>query len=38
MKIYFVTHYGLEIFVNNKTIKECLETPFIWQPYWEYDL
>jgi broad specificity phosphatase PhoE len=32
------THYGLEILANNKTIKECLETPFAWQPYWEYDL
>jgi broad specificity phosphatase PhoE len=33
-----VTHYGLEILINNKTIKECLETPFKWQSYWEYDL
>jgi hypothetical protein len=32
MKIYFVIHYGPEIFVNNKTIKECLEAPFTWQP------
>jgi hypothetical protein len=37
MKIYFVTHYCLEILTNNKTIKECLEAPFTWQPYWEYD-
>jgi broad specificity phosphatase PhoE len=33
-----ITHYALEILINNKTIKECLETPFTWQPYWEYDL
>jgi hypothetical protein len=26
MKIYFATHYTLEILINNKTIKECLET------------
>jgi hypothetical protein len=38
MKIYFATHYALEILINNKTIKEFLETPFTWQPYWNYNL
>jgi len=31
------THYGLEILLNNKTIEKCLEAPFEWQPYWEYN-
>jgi len=29
------THYGLMTF-SGKTIKECLNEPFKWQPYWEY--
>jgi broad specificity phosphatase PhoE len=32
------TQYGLEIMTGQKTLKECLETPFKWQPYWEYNL
>jgi len=31
------TQYGLDT-VAGKTLKECLEKPFKWQPYWEYDL
>jgi broad specificity phosphatase PhoE len=31
------TQYGLEIMTGQKTLKECLKTPFKWQPYWEYD-
>ncbi|MFH0803896.1 MAG: histidine phosphatase family protein [Candidatus Tagabacteria bacterium] len=33
-----VTQYGLDILTGNKTIEECLNTPFKWQPYWEYRL
>jgi broad specificity phosphatase PhoE len=32
------TQYGLEIMTWQKTLKECLKTPFEWQPYWEYNL
>jgi broad specificity phosphatase PhoE len=32
------TQYGLEVMVGQKTLKECLKTPFRWQPYWEYSL
>jgi len=32
------TQYGLEIITGQKTLKECLKTPFEWQPYWEYNL
>jgi broad specificity phosphatase PhoE len=32
------TQYGLEIMTGQKTLKECLKTPFKWQPYWEYNL
>jgi len=31
------TQYGLETLINGKTIEECLNTPFKWQPYWEYN-
>jgi broad specificity phosphatase PhoE len=31
------TQYGLDTLVG-KTLKECLERPFKWQPYWEYEL
>jgi len=31
------TQYGLDTLVG-KTLKECLEKPFKWQPYWEYEL
>lgn len=32
------TQYGLDILVGGKTVEECLNTPFKWQPYWEYNL
>ena len=32
------TQYGLDTLVDNKTIEECLNIPFKWQPYWEYNL
>jgi broad specificity phosphatase PhoE len=31
------TQYGLEVLTGQKTLKECLETTFKWQPYWEYN-
>lgn len=31
------TQYGLDTLAG-KTIKECLEKPFKWQPYWEYEV
>lgn len=32
------TQYGLDTLVGGKTLEECLNTPFKWQPYWEYEL
>jgi broad specificity phosphatase PhoE len=32
------TQYGLDTLVNGKTIEECLNVPFKWQPFWEYSL
>ncbi|MFH0803877.1 MAG: histidine phosphatase family protein [Candidatus Tagabacteria bacterium] len=32
------TQYGLDTLVGGKTIEECLNAPFKWQPYWEYTL
>ena len=32
------TQYGLETLISGKTVEECLNTPFKWQPYWEYNL
>ena len=32
------TQYGLDTLAGGKTIEECLNTPFKWQPYWEYNL
>lgn len=32
------TQYGLDTLLNVKTLEECLNTPFLWQPYWEYNL
>ncbi len=32
------TQYGLDILVDGKVIEKCLNTPFKWQPYWEYNL
>jgi broad specificity phosphatase PhoE len=31
------TQYGLDVFIG-KTIGECLNLPFKWQPYWEYNI
>jgi broad specificity phosphatase PhoE len=33
-----VTQYGLDTLVGGKTIEECLNVLFKWQPYWEYNL
>ncbi len=32
------TQYGLDTLVGSKTIEECLNVPFKWQPYWEYNI
>ena len=32
------TQYGLDTLVGGKTIEECLNTLFKWQPYWEYNI
>ena len=32
------TKFGLETFAGNMAIKDCLNTPFKWQSYWEYCL
>ena len=32
------TQYGLEHFINNKTIEQCLTEPWQWQAGWEYQL
>ena len=32
------TQYGLDTLAGGETIEECLNTPFKWQPYWEYNL
>jgi len=32
------TQYGLDTLVGGKTLEECLNEPFKWQPYWEYNL
>ena len=31
------TQYGLDT-LTGKTIEECLNKPFKWQPYWEYNI
>jgi broad specificity phosphatase PhoE len=31
------TQYGLDT-MTGKTIEECLSVPFVWQPYWEYNI
>jgi len=33
-----VTQFGLDTLTGGRTLKECLSTPFKWQPYWEYNL
>jgi broad specificity phosphatase PhoE len=32
-----ITQFGLDT-LTGKTLEECLNTPFKWQPYWEYNL
>lgn len=32
------TQYGLEHFINGKSLKELVTTPFKWQPGWSYQL
>ena len=32
------TQFGLDTFAGNRTIEDCLSVPFIWQPYWKYEL
>lgn len=34
---HLATRCGLDTF-SGKTIEECLNTPFKWQPYWEYEI
>ena len=31
------TQFGLDTLVSGKTLEECLNKSFRWQPYWEYD-
>lgn len=31
------TQYGLDT-MTGKTLEQCLDVPFKWQPYWEYNL
>lgn len=31
------THYGLDT-LTGQTLEQRLNVPFVWQPYWEYDL
>ncbi|MBI2856461.1 MAG: histidine phosphatase family protein [Chloroflexi bacterium] len=32
------TRYGLDTLTGTKTLQECVNTPFLWQPSWEYEL
>ncbi len=32
------TQYGLDTLVGGKTLEDCLNIPFKWQPYWKYNL
>lgn len=32
------TQWSLEVLLNHKTLQEVIESPFIWQPCWEYEL
>ncbi len=32
------TQFGLDTFTDKRTIEECLSVPFVWKPYWEYNL
>jgi len=31
------TQFGLDTLAGGKTLEECLNVPFKWQPYWEYE-
>ena len=33
-----VVQIGLETLASGKNLEDCLNTPFVWQPYWEYSL
>ncbi len=32
------THYGLDHWINGKSIETCVLEPMVWQPGWEYQL
>ncbi len=32
------THYGLDHWINGKSIEDCVREPMIWQPGWTYEL
>lgn len=32
------THYGLDYWIKNKTLTECVSEDFVWQPGWKYEL
>ncbi len=32
------TYYGLEHWLNNKALDQCISAPWTWQPGWEYKL
>ena len=34
---HIATRFGLETLINNIALKELLNIPFKWQPYWEYN-
>jgi broad specificity phosphatase PhoE len=31
------TQFGLDTLIKGKTLEDCLNVPFKWQPYWEYN-
>ncbi|HSX52913.1 MAG TPA: histidine phosphatase family protein [Patescibacteria group bacterium] len=32
------THYGLDVWIDGKSIEDCLNHKFSWQPGWHYEL
>lgn len=32
------TQWSLDVLLKGKTFQEVIETPFRWQPYWEYGI
>lgn len=32
------THYGLDVAITGKSLEECINNTFKWQPGWEYEL